>query len=87
MKKKILLTVALAALMLNACGGGGGGGGKGSDGLVNNYNVNLKDLDLSVGQLSPGFSSDITAYNVEVASDVSSVEIVPETLIRRRKSQ
>lgn len=74
MKMLTFLLVSVIISTLIACGGGG----EGSDGRVNNYNVNLKSLEISEGVLSPEFSPEITSYNVEVSSTIEAIDVTPE---------
>lgn len=43
----------------------------------------LKEIKLSIGELSPKFDSAITDYSVQVANDVDSITLTPETIERK----
>ncbi len=81
--RKYTAIILFIFLMISfaACGGGGGGGDSAPapDSQINGYNVNLKTLGVSQGNLSPVFSPDTTAYNLEVHDTTSSVVFLPET--------
>lgn len=53
-------------------GGGGGGGSHHDD---DRSNANMRELDVSVGQLTPSFSEEITDYEVHVDHDVTNIVI------------
>ncbi len=44
------------------------------------HNASLQDLGLSVGGLSPSFSTDIIAYTAEVIADTASITVTPTAL-------
>lgn len=45
-----------------------------------NANNSLQTIQLSAGELSPKFSSEITNYNVKVTKDISSITVTPTAI-------
>ncbi len=75
-RAKAFILVLTLCLTFSACSNDGGGSDDtGDGGTINGYNVNLASIEVSEGVLSPVFRQATTCYTVEVANDVSSIDV------------